>query len=112
MRKYKSASLPTLDWCIRVDCMMFYVYRSLGGIPLLVDLVNNEIPEVHRAACGALRNLSFGKSNDENKVSHQHQGCEYFANSVSSIFCLVLKRSFSDFCSTLIFKNWTIVKAF
>ena len=43
--------------------------RGLGGIPALVELVNNEIPEVHRNACGALRNLSYGRANDENKVS-------------------------------------------
>ena len=43
-------------------------HRNLGGIPALVELVKNEIPEVHRAACGCLRNLSYGRSNDENKV--------------------------------------------
>lgn len=42
--------------------------RALGGIPVLVELVGNAVPEVHRSACGALRNLSYGKSNDENKV--------------------------------------------
>ena len=42
--------------------------RLLGGIPALVELVNNEIPEVQRAACGALRNLSYGRANDDNKV--------------------------------------------
>uniref|UniRef100_T1IHH0 Catenin delta-2 n=1 Tax=Strigamia maritima TaxID=126957 RepID=T1IHH0_STRMM len=41
--------------------------RSLGGIPPLVALLNHEIPEVHRNACGALRNLSYGRQNDENK---------------------------------------------
>lgn len=42
--------------------------RSLGGIPPLLDQLNLDIPELHRNACGALRNLSFGRSNDENKV--------------------------------------------
>ncbi len=42
--------------------------RSLNSIPALIELVSNEIPEVHRAACGALRNLSYGRANDENKV--------------------------------------------
>jgi hypothetical protein len=42
--------------------------RALGGIPVLVELVANPVPEVHRSACGALRNLSYGKANDENKV--------------------------------------------
>jgi hypothetical protein len=48
--------------------------RDLGGIPALVDLVNNEIPEVHRAACGALRNLSYGRQNTENKVAIKNAG--------------------------------------
>ena len=42
--------------------------RNLGGIPALVELVKSDIPEVHRAACGALRNLSYGRVNDDNKV--------------------------------------------
>nr|XP_018915162.1 PREDICTED: catenin delta-2 isoform X3 [Bemisia tabaci] len=41
--------------------------RSLGGIPPLVKLLNNENPDVYRNACGALRNLSYGRQNDENK---------------------------------------------
>ena len=43
--------------------------RGLDGIPLLVDLLNSDYPEVHKNACGALKNLSYGKINDENKVS-------------------------------------------
>jgi hypothetical protein len=42
--------------------------RGLDGIPLLVDLLNSEFPEVHKNACGALKNLSYGRNNDENKV--------------------------------------------
>jgi len=41
--------------------------RLLGGIPPLVALVSSEHPDVHRNACGALRNLSYGRQNDENK---------------------------------------------
>lgn len=42
--------------------------RSLGGIPPLIELLNQDIPEIQRNACGALRNLSYGRQNDENKV--------------------------------------------
>ncbi|XP_073484860.1 splicing regulator ARVCF isoform X2 [Aquarana catesbeiana] len=42
--------------------------RQLKGIPILVGLLDHPKPEVHRKACGALRNISFGKDN-ENKVS-------------------------------------------
>ncbi|RZF46104.1 hypothetical protein LSTR_LSTR012964 [Laodelphax striatellus] len=41
--------------------------RTLGGIPPLVNLLNHESPDVYRNACGALRNLSYGRQNDENK---------------------------------------------
>ncbi len=48
--------------------------RQLGGIPPLVGLLQNEIPEIHRNACGALRNLSYGRQNDENKRAIQKVG--------------------------------------
>lgn len=41
--------------------------RQLGGIPILIDLLNRDVLEVQRNVCGALRNLSFGRKNDENK---------------------------------------------
>ncbi|XP_041436251.1 armadillo repeat protein deleted in velo-cardio-facial syndrome isoform X5 [Xenopus laevis] len=42
--------------------------RYLKGIPTLVSLLDHLKPEVHRKACGALRNISYGKDN-ENKVA-------------------------------------------
>ena len=41
--------------------------RALGGIPALVTLLAQDVPEIQRNACGALRNLSYGRQNDENK---------------------------------------------
>ncbi|GAB0092109.1 catenin delta-2 [Sergentomyia squamirostris] len=41
--------------------------RNLGGIPPLVALLDHENTDVCRNACGALRNLSYGRQNDENK---------------------------------------------
>lgn len=41
--------------------------RTLGGIPPLVKLLSHENFDVFRNACGALRNLSYGRQNDENK---------------------------------------------
>ena len=46
---------------------------GLNGIPLLVDLLNSDYPEVHKNACGALKNLSYGKINDENKVGSKEK---------------------------------------
>ncbi|XP_075907180.1 catenin delta-2 isoform X3 [Nelusetta ayraudi] len=48
--------------------------RKQGGIPLLVDLLDHRMSEVHRSACGALRNLVYGKANDENKVALKNCG--------------------------------------
>lgn len=48
--------------------------RTLGGIPPLVKLLAHEGPEVYRNACGALRNLSYGRQNDENKRAIKNAG--------------------------------------
>ncbi|CAG7830783.1 unnamed protein product [Allacma fusca] len=48
--------------------------RALGGIPPLVALLSHDQPEVHRNACGALRNLSYGRQNDENKKAIKSAG--------------------------------------
>ena len=37
--------------------------RQLGGIPPLVHLLGNDIPEIHRNACGALRYYNFIAAN-------------------------------------------------
>ncbi|XP_048850078.1 ARVCF delta catenin family member b isoform X3 [Brienomyrus brachyistius] len=42
--------------------------RQLKGVPLLVGLLDHPRPEVHRKACGALRNISYGRDHD-NKVA-------------------------------------------
>ncbi|CAG5128030.1 unnamed protein product, partial [Candidula unifasciata] len=41
--------------------------RSLGGIPPLIRLLSHDLVDVHKNACGALQNLSYGKNNNENK---------------------------------------------
>ncbi|XP_062842063.1 catenin delta-2-like [Trichomycterus rosablanca] len=48
--------------------------RRQGGIPLLVDLLDHRMAEVHRSACGALRNLVYGKANDDNKIALKNCG--------------------------------------
>jgi catenin delta-2 len=48
--------------------------RTLGGIPPLVKLLSHEAPDVYRNACGALRNLSYGRQNDENKRAIKNAG--------------------------------------
>uniref|UniRef100_UPI00358FBABB catenin delta-2-like n=1 Tax=Myxine glutinosa TaxID=7769 RepID=UPI00358FBABB len=48
--------------------------RKLGGISLLVNLLDHGSGEVRRGACGALRNLVYGKVNDANKLALQSCG--------------------------------------
>ncbi|CAD7013024.1 unnamed protein product [Ceratitis capitata] len=48
--------------------------RTLGGIPPLVRLLSYDVPEIHKNACGALRNLSYGRQNDENKRAIKNAG--------------------------------------
>lgn len=48
--------------------------RALGGIPPLVKLLSHDSPDVYRNACGALRNLSYGRQNDENKRAIKNAG--------------------------------------
>ncbi|KAM8744129.1 splicing regulator ARVCF isoform 3-T3 [Acanthopagrus schlegelii] len=42
--------------------------RQLNGVPMLVELLDHPKPEVHRKACGALRNISYGKDHN-NKMA-------------------------------------------
>ena len=50
-------------------CPWLFQIRRQGGIQLLVDLLDHRMTEVHRSACGALRNLVYGKANDDNKIT-------------------------------------------
>ena len=54
--------------CVNCGVVFFFV-SELGGIPILVRLLDHELEEVHRAAAASLRNLSYSKSRDENKVN-------------------------------------------
>ncbi|XP_028972362.1 plakophilin-4 isoform X3 [Esox lucius] len=46
----------------------------LGGIQHLVDLLEHKTMEVQKSACGALRNLVYGKATDDNKVALRNSG--------------------------------------
>ncbi|KAJ7392242.1 hypothetical protein OS493_013620 [Desmophyllum pertusum] len=43
--------------------------RELGGIPILVRLLDHDLEEIHRSAAACLRNLSYSKARDENKLA-------------------------------------------
>ena len=48
--------------------------RQFGAIPVLVSQLRNADTKVQISILGALRNLSFGRSNDENKlvIANEH----------------------------------------
>uniref|UniRef100_A0A3Q4BVL0 Uncharacterized protein n=1 Tax=Mola mola TaxID=94237 RepID=A0A3Q4BVL0_MOLML len=46
----------------------------LGGIQHLVDQLDHKVAEVQKSACGALRNLVYGKATDNNKVALRNCG--------------------------------------
>nr|CAB3234385.1 catenin delta-2-like [Phallusia mammillata] len=50
------------------DDHMKAVIRKKGVIPLLVNLLHHHVIDVQRNACGALRNMVYGRNNDEAKL--------------------------------------------
>ncbi|XP_051565742.1 plakophilin-4-like isoform X2 [Myxocyprinus asiaticus] len=46
----------------------------LGGMKHLVDLLDHKVLEVQRHACGALRNLVYGRATDDNKIAVRNAG--------------------------------------
>ncbi|XP_016111357.1 plakophilin-4-like isoform X2 [Sinocyclocheilus grahami] len=54
--------------CYRDNHVKTEVCR-LGGIKHLVDLLDHKVLEVQRYACGALRNLVYGRATDDNKIA-------------------------------------------
>lgn len=52
---------------VYVIVVCFY-NSELGGIPVLVRVLDHELEEIHRSAAACLLNLSYSKQRDENKV--------------------------------------------
>lgn len=48
--------------------MIYSIYRQFGGIPALVRQIRNPDSRVQLAVLGALRNLSYGRANNDNKI--------------------------------------------
>ncbi|EGT42064.1 CBN-JAC-1 protein [Caenorhabditis brenneri] len=43
--------------------------REYGGIPKLIALLRSDSPRIQKNACACLKNLSYGKENDANKMA-------------------------------------------
>ncbi|XP_068191009.1 splicing regulator ARVCF [Antennarius striatus] len=50
--------------------------RQLNGVPMLVKLLDHPKPEVHRKACGALRNISYGKDHNNKMAIKNNDGIQ------------------------------------
>ncbi|XP_038588897.1 armadillo repeat protein deleted in velo-cardio-facial syndrome homolog isoform X2 [Micropterus salmoides] len=50
--------------------------RQLNGVPILVELLDHPKAEVHRKACGALRNISYGKDHSNKMAIKNCDGIE------------------------------------
>lgn len=61
---HKFHKLGLLCLCLQVKSDV----RRMKGIPALVSMLDNPKKEVHYAACGALKNISYGRDPD-NKIA-------------------------------------------
>ena len=62
--------------------------RQLGCIAPLLEMLGSHIPEIQRNACSALRNLSFGRGNDENKVNGRYLWRFIFLSCLNRAECI------------------------
>uniref|UniRef100_A0A8C4H6N6 Catenin (cadherin-associated protein), delta 1 n=1 Tax=Dicentrarchus labrax TaxID=13489 RepID=A0A8C4H6N6_DICLA len=75
--------------------------RRLKGIPALVSMLDNPNKEVHYAACGALKNISYGKDAD-NKIAIKN------CDGVPALVRLLRKTRDQDLTDTITGTLWNL----
>ncbi|XP_038570287.1 catenin delta-1 isoform X2 [Micropterus salmoides] len=75
--------------------------RRLKGIPALVSMLDNPNKEVHYAACGALKNISYGKDPD-NKIAIKN------CDGVPALVRLLRKTHDQDLTDTITGTLWNL----
>ncbi|KAM3624220.1 uncharacterized protein V6R79_020738 [Siganus canaliculatus] len=75
--------------------------RRLKGIPALVSMLDNPNKEVHYAACGALKNISYGKDPD-NKIAIKN------CDGVPALVRLLRKTRDQDLTDTITGTLWNL----
>ncbi|XP_053711432.1 catenin delta-1-like isoform X2 [Synchiropus splendidus] len=75
--------------------------RRLKGIPALVLMLDNPNKEVHYAACGALKNISYGKDQD-NKIAIKN------CDGVPALIRLLRKTHDQDLTDTITGTLWNL----
>ncbi|KFV65036.1 Catenin delta-1, partial [Dryobates pubescens] len=86
--------------CYRNDKVKTEV-RKLKGIPVLVGLLDHPKKEVHYGACGALKNISFGKDQD-NKIAIKN------CDGVPALVRLLRKASDMDLTEVITGTLWNL----
>lgn len=72
--------------------------RRLKGIPSLVSLLDHPNKEVHHSACGALKNISYGRDQD-NKIAIKN------CDGVPGLVRLLRKTHNQDLTDTITGRN-------
>ncbi|KAG5849632.1 hypothetical protein ANANG_G00112990 [Anguilla anguilla] len=75
--------------------------RRMKGIPSLVSLLDNPRKEVHHAACGALKNISYGRDHD-NKIAIKN------CDGVPALVRLLRKATDQDLTDTITGTLWNL----
>uniref|UniRef100_A0A673AJ59 Catenin delta 1 n=1 Tax=Sphaeramia orbicularis TaxID=375764 RepID=A0A673AJ59_9TELE len=75
--------------------------RRLKGIPALVSLLDHPNKEVHHSACGALKNISFGRDQD-NKIAIKN------CDGVPALVRLLRKTHDQDLTDTITGTLWNL----
>ena len=78
-------------------CASHSIHRQYGAIPALIGQLHNEDTKVVVPVLGALRNLSFGRINDENKLMMvREQGLEELMRALTTSRVTEVSRSSSQ----------------
>ncbi|KAJ8373426.1 hypothetical protein AAFF_G00265530 [Aldrovandia affinis] len=75
--------------------------RKMKGIPSLVSLLDNPRKEVHHSACGALKNISYGRDHD-NKIAIKN------CDGVPALVRLLRKAIDQDLTDTITGTLWNL----
>ncbi|KAL1023637.1 hypothetical protein UPYG_G00043830 [Umbra pygmaea] len=75
--------------------------RRMKGIPALVSMLDNPKKEVHHAACGALKNISYGRDHD-NKIAIKN------CDGVPALVRLLRKTRDQDLTDTITGTLWNL----
>ena len=59
---------PSMSAVSLINSCLFSTHRQFGAIPVLVSQLRNPDNKVQLSVLGALQNLSYGRSNEENRL--------------------------------------------